>query len=233
MSRRAEDESLADLLARTLNAQVVVFSEALASRLGLNPTDLLAIQLVAREGEATPSHLAELAGLTTGAITGVLDRLEKVGIVARESDPQDRRRIIVRLVPERVRELSDALQPLAASTERLLDEYAPAERRAISDYLSRTADLLGLETARMRAAVRGGMVGDTYTAPLGSGTRGRLVFHSGGPRLSMNVAPFGPSASARIIMETAASRLTFEGPATDGDLVSKVRSPTSAPRTGR
>jgi DNA-binding MarR family transcriptional regulator len=219
MSRASDQESIAALLGRTLNAHAVVFYEALAARLGLNATDLLAIQLVAREGEATPSRLADLAGLTTGAITGVLDRLEKAGIVARESDPNDRRRIIVRLVPERARELVDALQPLASGTDELLARYAPGERKEISDYLTRASDLLGVETARMRAAVHGGMVGDTYTAPLAGATRGRFVFHSGGPRLSMNVAPFGPSASARIIMETAASRLIFEGAAPDTDLV--------------
>ena len=84
MSRDAEGRSLNDLFRKTLNPHLVVFYEALAERLGLNATDLLAVQLIAAEETATPGRLAELAGLTTGAITGVLDRLEKAGVVVRD-----------------------------------------------------------------------------------------------------------------------------------------------------
>jgi DNA-binding MarR family transcriptional regulator len=210
MSSDPPPEPITDLFRKTLSTHAVVYYEALAERLGLNATDLLAVQLVAREGEATPGRLAELAGLTTGAITGVLDRLEKAGVVNRQPDPDDRRRIIVRLVQSRIEELAVTLQPLASATDALLARYAPKERAAIIDYLGRAADAVAAETARLRAASRGGLIGDTYTAPRGDAVRGRLVFSSGGPRVSMNVAPFGPSASARIIMETAASRLIFE-----------------------
>lgn len=216
MSSDSRSDAITELFRKTLSTHAVVYYEALAERLGLNATDLLAVQLIAREGEATPGRLAELAGLTTGAITGVLDRLEKAGVARREADPADRRRVIVTLVRSRVDELAAALEPLAKATDALLATYAPNERTAIADYLGRAADAVATETARLRAVSRGGLIGDTYTAPLGDAVRGRLVFVSGGPRVSMNVAPFGPSASARIIMETAASRLTFDG-ATDSD----------------
>jgi DNA-binding MarR family transcriptional regulator len=221
-STDARSAGVAELFQKTLSAEAVVYSEALAERLGLNATDLLAVQLIAREGEATPGRLAELAGLTSGAITGVLDRLEKAGVAVREADPGDRRRVIVRLVPSRVEELVKALEPLAQATDRLLATYPPRERAAIVDYLGRAADTVAAETARLRAASRGGLIGDTYTAPVAGALRGRLVFASGGPRMSMNVAPFGPSASARITMETAASRLTFVG-ATEGDELIQAR----------
>jgi DNA-binding MarR family transcriptional regulator len=218
MSRDA-GSSLNDLFRKTLNPHLVVFYEALAERLGLNATDLLAVQLIAAEQTATPGRLAELAGLTTGAITGVLDRLEKAGVVVRESDPHDRRRVIVRLVPDRVALLAEALQPLARATDELLARYAPVERAAVLDYLQRAAQAVTAETASLRAASRGGFVGETYVAPLGSASRGRLVFDSGAPRVSLNVAPFGAGASARIIMETSASRLAFEGAAEEEELM--------------
>jgi DNA-binding MarR family transcriptional regulator len=219
MSSDSGGRSVNDLFRQTLNPQLVVFYEALAERLGLNATDLLAVQLIVSEGSTTPGRLAELAGLTTGAITGVLDRLEQAGVVVREADPDDRRRVIVRLVPERVADLASALQPLAHATDELLARYAPTERAAILDYLERTAQAVSAETANLRAISRGGFVGEMYVAPLGSATRGRLTFDSGAPRVSMNVAPFGAGASARIIMETSASRLAFEGAAPDEELV--------------
>jgi hypothetical protein len=127
--------------------------------------------------------------------------------------------VIVRLVPERVADLASALQPLARATDQLLARYGPSERASILDYLERTAQAVSAETANLRAVSRGGFVGEMYVAPLGSATRGRLIFDSGAPRVSMNVAPFGAGASARIIMETSASRLSFEGTAPAEELV--------------
>jgi DNA-binding MarR family transcriptional regulator len=219
MSSDPGSEASDELLGRTLTAQAIAYYEALAERLGLNATDLRALELVISVPQVTPGRLAELTGLTTGAVTGILDRLEKAGIVLREADPNDRRRVIVRLRPGRAEQLANALQPLGHATEALLARYAPAERAAIRDYLTRASDAVAQETARLRAASRGGFVGDTYSAPLAGATRGRLIFVSGAPRISMNAAPFGPSASARIIMETSASRLRFDGPASPDELI--------------
>jgi DNA-binding MarR family transcriptional regulator len=220
MSSTDDAPRLSALLSRTLDAHAVVLYEAVAERLGLNATDLLGVQLIAAEGETTPGRLAELAGITTGAITGVLDRLEKARIVVREADPDDRRRVVVRLSPARLGELIAVLEPMAISADALLIGYKPVERAAITDYLGKAAAAAVESTARLRATTRGGFVNDTYSAPLGGATRGRLVFVTGGPRLSMNVAPFGPGASARIIMETAASRLAFERATDPGQLIS-------------
>jgi DNA-binding MarR family transcriptional regulator len=217
--KRPADEALAPLLGRALTAQAVAYYEALAERLGLNATDVRSLELLSVEADVTPGRLAELTGLTTGAVTGVLDRLEKAGLVEREPDPDDRRRILVRLVPDRIGELAATLQPLARATDDLLTRYAPAERAAIADYLRRAAGAVETETARLRVAARGGFIGDTYVAPLGAATRGRLMFDSGAPRVSMNVAPFGPGASARIIMETSASSLAFQGASAIDELV--------------
>jgi DNA-binding MarR family transcriptional regulator len=210
---------LAGLLTRAVDAPAVVLHLALAERLGLNATDLLGLQLVAEDGETTPGRLAQVAGLTTGAITGILDRLEAARLIERSSDPADRRRVTVRLTDRRLDELLAILQPLADADEALLAERPAAERSAIGEYLGRRSQLARDETSRLRATTRGGFVGNRYQAPLGEATRGRLAFVSGGPRVSMNVAPFGPGASARIIMETAASRLRLDGPCAADELV--------------
>ena len=74
------------------------FFRAAAEHLGLNVTDMQVMDLLESEGEATAGQLADLVGLTTGAITGMLNRLEEAGLVRRERDKSDGRRVIVRLV---------------------------------------------------------------------------------------------------------------------------------------
>jgi len=81
---------------REFIARAVLFQEAVARSVGLNTSDMQAVGLLMAEGPASPSQLAGLVGLTRGgAITGVIDRLERAGYVRREPDPQDRRRVLV------------------------------------------------------------------------------------------------------------------------------------------
>jgi DNA-binding MarR family transcriptional regulator len=195
------------------------YDEALAEHLGLNATDLRCLELAITEPGLTPGRLAELSGLTTGAVTGVLDRLEKSGFVERRPDPADRRSVAVHPSPTRSREVREAGEPLDKSIRALLGHYGAGERSAIGVFLEAATGVVAAETARFRAGSRGGFLGNTYGAPLGEATRGRLVFVSGAPRLSLNVAPLGPQAAARMIMETSASRLGFSGVAPAGDLV--------------
>lgn len=196
-----------------------LYDEALAGQLGLNATDLRCLELAIAEPGLTPGRLAELSGLTTGAVTGVLDRLEKAGFVERRPDPGDRRSVTVQPSPTRSREVREAGEPLDRAIGALLGKYSPTERSAIGVFLEAASGVVAEETARIRAGSRGGFLGNVYTAPLGGATRGRLVFTSGAPRLALNVAPLGPQAAARMIMETSASRLGFGGPAPAGDLV--------------
>ena len=73
---------------RRLSLATIMFHQAVADRLGLNPTDHKCIDLLASAGSTTAGELAEATGLTTGAITGVIDRLEAAGFVRREDDPE-------------------------------------------------------------------------------------------------------------------------------------------------
>ena len=71
---------------------------AAAARTGMTVTDMQVIDLLDSNGPMTAGQLADLTGLTTGAITGMLNRLEEAGLVRRERDPEDGRRVIVQLV---------------------------------------------------------------------------------------------------------------------------------------
>ena len=202
---------------RRLVARALVFHESAAERLGINATDLKCLELAVGEDEITPTRLAELTGLTSGAITGVIDRLERRGIVRREADPDDRRRVVVRVDPDRAAEITALYAPFLAATRELLADWSAAERAALTDYLVGVGSALEAEIVRARATVRGGFIGDTYVAPLADATAGRFVFTSGAPRLAMNAAALGQQA--RVVVETSASRLAFAGAGQPGELV--------------
>jgi len=206
-------------LVRDLLARWVLFHEAAAERLGLNATDLTCLELLRGESPITPTRLADLSGLTTGAVTGVIDRLEKAGLVRRAADPRDRRSVTVSLVSVGGGSTAAAFASLEKATAELLARFDQKERTAIREYVARLADLLVVETERLRVSARGGLIGDTFTAPLGGATIGRLVFASGAPRFAWRAAPLGPSAVARVVVETSSSRLRLLGGAPPADIV--------------
>ncbi len=191
--------------------RTVAFDEALAEHLGLNPTDLRCLELVIAAPGLTPSRLAELAGVTSGAVTGVVDRLERAGYVTRRPDPSDRRSVTIAPVPARADEVVAAIGPLAEAVDGLLAAGSASEGDAIGRFLVDAGRAVDAETARLRAQTRGGFIGNRFSAPLLDASRGRLVFASGAPRFALNIAPLGPRANARIIAETSASRLEFAG----------------------
>ena len=97
-------------------------------------------------------------------------------------------------------------------------QSSPPERAAIGRFLGEARRVVDAETARLRVASRGGFWGNHYSAPLAGVSRGRLVFVTGAPRMSLNFSPL-PGANARLIMETSASRLEFTGAADEETLV--------------
>src|SRR5262245_29900394 len=94
-SERAEVLATLPAEFRQLSVATIMFHQAIADRLGMNVTDHKCADLLERNGPMTAGELAEQTGLTTGAITGVIDRLEQAGFVRRAPDPGDRRRVIV------------------------------------------------------------------------------------------------------------------------------------------
>ena len=99
------------------------FEEALGRVLGLNATDLRCLDLLDQYGTMTAGALAEVAGLSTGAVTFLLDRLEHGGFVRRVRDLEDRRRVLVELVPlarDQLKELRSGLTEAGRSPRALL-----------------------------------------------------------------------------------------------------------------
>lgn len=181
MERRQSVESVVRAL-RRVNFQGSIFGQSVAIRLGLSESDVDALELLIDTGAATAGRLAELLGLTTGTVTRVIDRLEQAGYVRRISDPADRRRVIVEVVPEKVSTLESMMASLEAAAEREAGQYSPEQLATIDDFLSRMAALTQTEAARLRTTTADptATTGPAeHSAPLGALTHARLTFRSG------------------------------------------------------
>jgi DNA-binding MarR family transcriptional regulator len=133
-----------------LSTAVVLFHEAIADRLGLSAADHKALGLITRAGAVTAGELAQLTGLSPGAVTGLVDRLAEAGHVRRDRDPADRRRVVVVPVTTAGRpDLSGIFADLAAAMGSFTDDYDEHQARAIRDYLDKTIAVLREQTRRL------------------------------------------------------------------------------------
>ena len=153
---------------------MVLFHQAVAERLGLSQGDHKCLDIIASppDGERiTPGRLAELSGLTTGAITGVLDRLEAAGYVRREKDPDDRRQVFVAPVPAKMRELGKMFDPLSRAMAEVASHFSERELERVGEMVKKGLAVLESETARLREGeAHGGRGAGAMHAP-----RGRIV----------------------------------------------------------
>jgi DNA-binding MarR family transcriptional regulator len=112
---------------RRVSAQGVLFGQAVANVAGLSGSDLDCMDFLNLEGRMTAGRLAELTGLTTGAITGVIDRLEKAGLVRRERDEIDRRKVYIMTVPENAARIGRLYVPMQQAMHKVWSAYTEAE----------------------------------------------------------------------------------------------------------
>jgi len=108
---------------RDASGQGLLYSQAVAMRLGINSIDLECLDVIAARGAATAGELAEATGIATGTIAGVIDRLEREGFVRRERDPSDRRRMLVRTLPAVEERVAPLFAPMQDATEEALAAY--------------------------------------------------------------------------------------------------------------
>lgn len=143
-------------LARRHSTATVLFHHAIAERLGLGPTDHKCLDLLVERGTLTGAELAALTGLTSGAITGVVARLEKAGYLRREPDPQDGRRQLLRPVPERMAEVGEVFAGLQNAAAVLVAGFDTAQLEAIAEFLDRATRFARERSELMRAQARSG-----------------------------------------------------------------------------
>ena len=133
-----------------MTAQSVLISQAVSERFGLSSSDLECLDLALLSGGATAGEFAKATGLTTGAITGVIDRLERAGYVRRENDPTDRRKVIVRARPTMTRRIAPLYDSLQRQMTALWSVYNYEQLALILDFLTRSCDLAVQEIAKLQ-----------------------------------------------------------------------------------
>ena len=145
MNREEIIQAINDKL-REMSTETILFHQAIADVLGLHITDHKCLDIIYRFGAMPAGRLAELTGLTTGAVTGIIDRLEKAGYVRRANDPKDRRRTIVE--PTRNKKLERKLEiiftPLGERMHKLMSSYSDSELafllNATTEFLEQTRE---------------------------------------------------------------------------------------------
>ncbi|MGW8764635.1 MarR family winged helix-turn-helix transcriptional regulator [Streptomyces sp. NPDC055815] len=137
--------------ARRYMAAYALFNQAVADHLALHPTDVQCLNLLSlEEGPVTTGRVAELTGLTTGSATRLVDRLERSGYVTRERSTEDRRRVLVSLVPERMAELGTLWRKLNSTWGTMFDAYSDAELALLIAHMRRTVEVSTAQIERLR-----------------------------------------------------------------------------------
>lgn len=149
MSRSQTINNLTEEL-RNNSTATIMFHQAIGTKLGLNPTDHKCLDVILKNQPITAGQLSDLTGLTTGAITGVLDRLEKVGYVFRMKDPQDQRRIFIHLNQEKAeKDIVPLFRLFGQEINQMLSSYDDEELKKILDFIRQCNCLLKDFTEKM------------------------------------------------------------------------------------
>ncbi len=127
------------------------FDQAVCDILGMNRTDARCLDIIERRGQVTAGDLAEESGLTTGAVTALLDRLERAGTVRRIRDTTDRRRVLAELTTEGRSRSMEFYAPLAEGAAKLFATYSDEQLAFVRDFLRRGRQMTTEHLARVQA----------------------------------------------------------------------------------
>ncbi|MHB8220400.1 MAG: MarR family winged helix-turn-helix transcriptional regulator [Acidimicrobiales bacterium] len=132
---------------RVLGSEIDRLDEAVADRMGLHRTDLRCLEIAARAGGLSAGELAAHAGLSTSAVTSVVDRVERLGFVRRARDVTDRRRVLVEVTELGRKRGWEAFQGLMEGTQAVLAGYSAGELALFERFLGQVREVLVAEAA--------------------------------------------------------------------------------------
>lgn len=135
------------LQSRQVSSLSVLYALAMSDHLGINLSDLMCLGALSSSGPVTAGQLAAMLGLSTGTVTGLVDRLERLNLVHRQRDEQDRRRIVIHLDPARAKEIGKAFVPMLKAGWQNLEQFSDDDLAVIERYFSASI-------ATMREATR-------------------------------------------------------------------------------
>jgi len=139
---------------RRSSAQGVIFGQTVANRAGISASDLECLDFLNLEGRVTAGRLAEVTGLTTGAITGVVDRLEQAGLVRRDRDDNDRRKVFIATVPENIAKVGRFYEHMQRAMLKVWDGYSDAELRLLLRFATQGYETMLAATEELKAMIR-------------------------------------------------------------------------------
>ena len=138
---------------REMSTETIMFHQAVADALGLHITDHKSLELIHRFGAMPAGRLAQLTNLTTGSVTGIIDRLEKAGYVRRINDPEDRRKTIVE--PTKNKKLEKKIElifmHLHESLHRLMSPYSDSELAFLLEATTKIIELTHEESKKLHS----------------------------------------------------------------------------------
>jgi len=127
------------------------FDEHVAARLGINRTDMRALDILDQRGPMSAGALADAMHLSSGAITTLVDRLERSGWAQRRRDPEDRRRVLIEPGSRLGREIEAFYMPLFHGTAKLLEAHSDEELLAMIDFMEQGRVMVEGELRRLEA----------------------------------------------------------------------------------
>jgi DNA-binding MarR family transcriptional regulator len=140
--------------ARRLSSISTLYAMATADHLRLNLSDMLCLGILSVAGPISPGQLAMLIGLSTGSVTGLIDRLERLDLVRRERDEQDRRRIVLHLTTDRAEEIGHAFIPMLEAAWQHLEQFSDDDLRVLLRYHEGAIGFMQEAIQEMRARDR-------------------------------------------------------------------------------
>lgn len=151
-ARRTELLAALDREGRRSGSTGAMHAKALSERAGIHSTDWECIDVLDWSGPLPAGELAKRVGITSGAVTGAIDRLERRGLVQRVADPNDRRRVIVELQPDGIDpgQLMTFFAPLAADMNEVNERFDDDQLAAVLDWLAAANDAIERSIARLR-----------------------------------------------------------------------------------
>jgi len=133
-----------------LGADIDAVGQAAASVIGINQTDLICLNALFRDGPMSAGSLANAIGLTTGATTTAIDRLERSGYARRRGDPNDRRRVLIEASEEGARQAFALFDGLLDAVARRASDYTEEEVALLLGLIASFRDIVSGYAAQLR-----------------------------------------------------------------------------------
>lgn len=135
---------------RDYGVNLTLFRNAVSEWAGVNVTDMECLRLLFLKGSASPTELAKQTGLTSGATTAMLDRLEKAGLIERKPNPNDRRGTLIAPAKSSAEKAASWFESARNAQDELISSYTAAELEIISDVFERFTKLWDEEREKIR-----------------------------------------------------------------------------------